>query len=337
MPQDDKQEQTLLDSPDLAFRPRGAAATQPFDYKTGAGAESYARRQGIQSLREKMMTTGEESARDIGQVAKETYGPLYEPGQTLQRNASLWSLPYQAAAFSGMPLKKAITTGVGATIGGMGGAYAGGHTGHYLGGIPGRLMTNPQLEKQGAGLGEAAGAAIGGVAGGIAGGSMGYRGGGIPLKMKVAGLPIEGELPIGGVGRSGSAGDLASWTPDDLWQGYMRERGTPQGEALAREIQRRGLASSPAGTYRPPVPAEQAPSLKARVGAFRAGEGTSMARGDMPAADPSISQPVLVQQMQDAIANGTPEEAQMAAQRLREMGIAPLERFRSGGGASGAW
>lgn len=140
-----------------------------------------------------------------------------------------------------------------------------------------------------------------------------------------------------GVGRVGSAGDLTSWREEDLWAGYMQNKGTPQGEALAREIQRRGLASSPAGTYRPPVPAEQAPSLKARVGAFRAGEGTSMARGDMPSADPSISQPVLVQQMQDAIANGTPEEAQMAAQRLREMGIAPLERFRSGGGASGAW
>lgn len=125
--------------------------------------------------------------------------------------------------------------------------------------------------------------------------------------------------PAAGVGRAGSAGDLTSWREEDLWSGYMRNKGTPQGEALAREIQRRGLAASPAGTYRPPMPTEpplgKGPSLKMRV----AGEGTSMARGDMPPSDPAISGPSVINQMLDAAQQGTPEEMQMARQRLQEM------------------
>jgi hypothetical protein len=42
----------------------------------------------------------------------------------------------------------------------------------------------------------------------------------------------------------------------------------------------------------------------------------------------SVSQPALVQQMQNAVANGTPEKKAMALQRLREMGVKLLERFR---------
>ena len=251
---DGKRQQSLLDSPDLDWG-KAQERQQSFDPTTGAGAEAYARRQSRQSLAQKVKTTGQQGAEDLNEFGKEMYGPLYEPGQTIQRNASLWALPYQGAGLASLPLKQAIAAGAGGVAGSMGGAYAGGHGGHYLGGIPGRLAGDPVLEKRGAGIGEATGATLGGISGGMVGGMAGYRGGGIPLKVRIAGLPLEATMggEAGGVGRVGSAGDLASWTPEDLWEGYMKNRGTPQAESLAREIQRRGIASSPAGTYRPPT------------------------------------------------------------------------------------
>jgi hypothetical protein len=56
---------------------------------------------------------------------------------------------------------------------------------------------------------------------------------------------------VAGAGRVGSAGDLATWQPEDLWQGYMKNKGTPLGESLGSEIKRRGLATSAASDVRP--------------------------------------------------------------------------------------
>jgi hypothetical protein len=53
------------------------------------------------------------------------------------------------------------------------------------------------------------------------------------------------------LGRTGSAGDLAHWREDDLWQGYLKNKGTPLGEALGNEIKRRGFATSAAENVRP--------------------------------------------------------------------------------------
>lgn len=271
MPQAQQTDKPIIDMAELlgpASSKPMAGDTQAFDPRTGAGAEAYARRGARQSLASKVKTTGQQSAEDINEFGKEMYGSLYDPydpatgkgGHTIERNVGMWSLPYQAAGYAGMPLKTAVKTAAGGIAGSMAGAYGGGHAGHYLGGIPGRLARNPKLEQQGAGVGEAIGAFGGGVVGGYGGGAAAMGGGRIPLKLRIGGVPVEGELPMGGVGRAGSAGDLASWGESDLWEGYMRNRGTPQGEALAREIQRRGLATSPSGTYRPPQPSSPSPS-----------------------------------------------------------------------------
>jgi hypothetical protein len=278
-------QQLLFDDPALMDFTGGthtypSGYSEPFNMRTGEGALKYAQNQARQSLGAKVKTTGQQSAEDIDAAAKETYGPLYSPiygagGQvnpnalteTLHRNASINTLPEQAAGFAGMPLKQAARAAAGGFAGGVAGAYGGGHAGHYLGGIPGRLMRNPKLEAQGAGVGETLGAIGGGMIGGYGGGAAAMSGAGIPLRLRLGGASVEGEMPMGGVGRAGSAGDLASWGEQDLWSGYMKNRGTPQGEAIAKEIQRRGLAQSPAGTYRPPVPMASSQPLKARVAA----------------------------------------------------------------------
>lgn len=55
--------------------------------------------------------------------------------------------------------------------------------------------------------------------------------------------------------RTGSAGDLTSWTPDSLWQRYMHEVVHPSDpqfkQALANEISRRGQAFTAPGQVRP--------------------------------------------------------------------------------------
>jgi len=170
-----KQSQLVFDDPALDWGKGGPAKgdIQAFDPRTGAGAEAYARRGARESLASKVKTTGQQSAEDIGQFAKETYGPLYEPGKTIQRNVGMWSLPYQLAGMSPRRL-------IGSVVGGFAGATGGGKGGHYLGGIPGRVLNDPTLEKQGAGIGEGIGAVGGGVVGAGLGGGLAGGGGGIP-------------------------------------------------------------------------------------------------------------------------------------------------------------
>jgi hypothetical protein len=64
---------------------------------------------------------------------------------------------------------------------------------------------------------------------------------------------LAGKVAAGAGGRVGSAGDLASWQPEDLWSGYMKNRGTPLGDSIAQEIQRRGLAGATTPTTVRPV------------------------------------------------------------------------------------
>jgi hypothetical protein len=78
------------------------------------------------------------------------------------------------------------------------------------------------------------------------------RGGTAGIPRIGAAKPTGGPQTLEGVGgRTGSAGDLASWREEDLWNGYVANKGTPLGHALGREIQRRGLATSPRMTVRP--------------------------------------------------------------------------------------
>lgn len=292
-----------------------------------------------------------------GRFYRRTPEGTIEPGLAQDTGTALSLAPAVAGLAtpftSGMPLSTAVRTVAGGIAGSTAGAYGGGHAGHYLGGILGRLLNNKKMEQQGAGIGETVGAIGGGLVGGYGGGAAASRGGGIPLKLRLGGVPIEGEMPLGGAGRVGSAGDLASWDEENLWAGYMKNQNTPQGQAIAREIQRRGLARSPAGTYRPPnpptqgspaqgargvdtggtggaggpSPVSQSPTNRPAPG-FKPGAGIAANRGDMPKPQPSISQPELIQQMQDAITHGTLEEKAMAMQRLREMGVEPLEKFK---------
>lgn len=63
-------------------------------------------------------------------------------------------------------------------------------------------------------------------------------------------------IPQSGVGKSitttriGSAGDLTQWTADDLWTGYMKNKGAPLGESIGKELSRRGLVKSTSSNIR---------------------------------------------------------------------------------------
>jgi hypothetical protein len=238
---DNKPQQSVFDDPALLdFGSKSQAGDmQSFDLKTGQGAQAYSRQQARSSLASKVKTTGEQSAEDISATAKEIYGPLYEPGETIQRNAAMYALPYQAASLGGMPLKQAVKTAAGSLAGGMAGAYAGGHGGHYLGGIPGRVMNSPKLEKQGAGIGEGIGAVGGGLVGGMTGGMAG-AGGRVPLRMRLAGIPMEAEV-------GGEAG--AATAAPSMSGGGAQPRGqlivTPQQQA--EDVGRFYAGGSPGG------------------------------------------------------------------------------------------
>lgn len=116
------------------------------------------------------------------------------------------SAPSELTGTQATPEEDAQTAGLSATglaaitnpmatargiAGGFAGTVGGGKGGHYLGGIPGRVLHSPLMEKQGEGYGEGIGAFTGGVVGSVLGA------GGLPLKAKVAGVPLEvgGETP----------------------------------------------------------------------------------------------------------------------------------------------
>jgi hypothetical protein len=68
---------------------------------------------------------------------------------------------------------------------------------------------------------------------------------------EVPGVNAAKQPTAAGKARVGSAGDLATWSEEDLWAQYMKHRGSPLGDAIGKEIQRRGLAKASAGTVRP--------------------------------------------------------------------------------------
>lgn len=191
---------TLVIPPD-ATPQQLAAMREKLRLTTGVGMEQRSQQQSRQSLASKVQPydwTGPSVGRPPGGGEEATLAEGAAPGlaglSTIGMAGELKTNPMSA---------------IRGLAGGIAGAYAGGHTGHYLGGIPGRMAQSPEMEKTGAGLGEAGGALLGG----MAGGAMGARGGGIPLKLRVAGMPVEGEV-ASGYKPSEKATSLAAKTRD---------------------------------------------------------------------------------------------------------------------------
>lgn len=111
-------------------------------------------------------------------------------------------------------------------------------------------------------------------------------------------------------------------------QGMANAARNPEAPGSATAIP--GRFTSPEYTPRPSTPTVASTTEQgfSGLGKMMPGEGTAAARGDMPPAQPSVSQPALVEQMRNAVLSGSQEERTMALQRLREMGINPFERFR---------